>query len=174
MTRIQSPIASLQSSTLLLMWLFLLSACSPALLAAPAPEVDAQAPEFGLQNLQGETVRLSELRGQVVLINFWATWCGPCRLEMPVIQQRFNDGGFAVLAVDFDETAEQVQAFVDELDLELPILLDPGGNVQELYRIRGYPTTFFVDADGVIRILHVGEMSPEILDNYLAQMGVHN
>jgi thiol-disulfide isomerase/thioredoxin len=115
---------------------------------------------------------LVDLRGQVVLINFWATWCGPCKLEMPAIQARYNDGGFAVLAVDFDEPADRVQAFVNDLDLSFSILLDPGGVVQELYRVRGYPTTFFVDADGIIRVLHIGEMSEEILDQYLAQMGV--
>jgi peroxiredoxin len=149
-----------------------LAACSPASLSAPAPEVGALAPEIALLSLPGDQLRLSALRGQVVLINFWATWCGPCKLEMPAIQARYNDGGFAVLAVDFNEPADQVQIFVDDLDLSFPILLDPGGQVQELYRVRGYPTTFFVDADGVIQILHIGEMSADTLDNYLVQMGV--
>jgi len=149
-----------------------LAACSPAFLSAPAPEVGAVAPEIRLQSLQGEALSLGDLRGQVVLINFWATWCGPCKLEMPAIQARYNDGGFAVLAVDFNEPADLVQTFVDDLDLSFPVLLDPGGKVQELYRVRGYPTTFFVDAEGIIRALHIGEMSADILDNYLARMGV--
>ena len=149
-----------------------LSACSPAFLFAPAPEVGAVAPEISLFSLDGETISLHGLRGQVVLINFWASWCGPCELEMPAIQARYNDGGFAVLAVDFNEPADQVQTFVDDLNLNFPILLDPGGVVQELYRVRGYPTTFFVDADGIIRILHIGEMSGDTLDKYLVQMGV--
>jgi cytochrome c biogenesis protein CcmG/thiol:disulfide interchange protein DsbE len=151
----------------------LCSACSISLPSGPSPEVGALAPDFTLTNLGGEQISLNDLRGQVVLINFWATWCIPCRLEMPAIQQRYNDGGFAVLAVDFNEDAERVQAFVDELDLNLPILLDPGGDVQELYRVRGYPTSFFVDEGGVIRFFHIGEMSADILDDYLAQMGVH-
>lgn len=130
------------------------------------------APEIALLSLHGDQLSLNALRGQVVLINFWATWCGPCKLEMPAIQARYNDGGFAVLAVDFNESANQVQTFVDDLDLSFPILLDPGGAVQELYRVRGYPTTFFVDAGGVIQILHIGEMSADTLDNYLVQMGV--
>ncbi len=149
-----------------------LAACSPAFLSGPAPEVGAVAPEISLQSLQGEHRSLGDLRGQVVLINFWATWCGPCKLEMPAIQARYNDGGFAVLAVDFNEPADQVRTFVEELGLNFPILLDPGGVVQELYRVRGYPTTFFVDADGIIRVFHIGEMSADILDQYLAQMGV--
>lgn len=153
--------------------LSLLAACaSPAFLSAPAPEVGALAPDFTLQTVSGDSLSLSDLRGQVVLINFWATWCGPCRLEMPAIQARYNDGGFAVLAVNFDESAPQVQTFVDEFEITFPALLDPGGNVQELYRVRGYPTTFFVDADGVIRVVHIGGMSEEQLDTYLAQMGV--
>lgn len=134
--------------------------------------MDAAAPEFTLQSLQGDQVSLSELRGQVVLINFWATWCGPCRLELPAVQARYNQGGFAVLAVDFNESAEQVQTFADELGLDLPILLDPGGKVQELYRVRGYPTTFIVDREGIIRVLHLGEMSAEILGGYLTELGV--
>ncbi|MEX2161931.1 MAG: TlpA disulfide reductase family protein [Anaerolineales bacterium] len=156
-----------------LLALGLLGACAPAFLSAPAPEVGALAPDFKLQTIQGEAVSLGDLRGQIVLVNFWATWCGPCKLEMPAIQERYNDGGFAVLAIDFNEPLDQVQAFVVDLGLEFPILLDPGGAVQELYRIRGYPTTFFVDAHRIIRIVHIGEMSAGLLDDYLAQMGVH-
>ncbi|MCW5875803.1 MAG: TlpA family protein disulfide reductase [Anaerolineales bacterium] len=152
--------------------LLALAACAAPAFSGPAPEVGARAPDFALQNLQGETVRLSQLRGEVVLINFWATWCGPCRLEMPAIQARYNHGGFTVLAVDFAEPADLVQAFVDELGLSFPILLDPAGEVQEIYRVRGYPSTFFVDPQGFIRHFHIGEMSEQILDNYLAEMGV--
>lgn len=155
-----------------LLTIALLAACSPALLAEPAPEVGAPAPDFALQTLQGDRVSLNALRGQVVLVNFWATWCGPCRLEMPAIQARYNDGGFAVLAVDFNEPAPKVQTFVAELGLSFPILLDPGGAVQELYRVRAYPTSFFVDAAGVIQIMHIGEMRADTLDAYLIQMGV--
>jgi peroxiredoxin len=150
-----------------------LAACaSPSFLNAPAPEVGAQAPDFTALTPQGETVSLNDLRGQVVLINFWATWCAPCRVEMPAIQARYNRGGFTVLAVDFDESAELVQAFVDDLGLSFPALLDPGGEIQNLYRVRGYPTSFFVDADGVIRVFHIGDMSETELDNYLSQLGV--
>lgn len=146
----------------------LLSACSA--LQGPQPVVGAQAPDFTLPGLDGEPVRLSELRGQRVLLNFWATWCGPCRQEMPAIQARYNHGDFAVLAVDFGETQAQVQGFIDEIGVDLPIVLDADGSVQELYRVRGYPTTFFIDAQGVIRFFHIGEMSTEDIDSYLKQM----
>ena len=142
----------------------------PDFLSDPAPEVGAEAPYFALIDLNGERVSLSDLRGQVVLLNFWATWCGPCREEMPTIQERYNDGGFAVLAIDFDESKEKVQGYMDELGIDLPVLLDPGGNIQELYRVRGYPTSFFVDADGVIRFIHIGELKMGDLDYYLTQL----
>lgn len=148
------------------------SCSTPSFLNAPVPEVGAPAPDFTLQTPQGESVSLSDLRGQVVLINFWATWCAPCRVEMPAIQARYNRGGFTVLAIDFDESADLVQAFVDELGLTFTVLLDPGGDVQNLYRVRGYPTSFFVDADGIIRVFHIGDMSESELDAYLVQLGV--
>ncbi|MCW5873386.1 MAG: TlpA family protein disulfide reductase [Anaerolineales bacterium] len=145
-----------------------LSAC--AMLNAPEPVVGSPAPDFVLENLQGQPVRLSELRGQPVLLNFWATWCGPCRQEMPTIQARYNQGGFAVLAVDFAESRQQVQGFLDEIGVELPVVLDSDGSVQELYRVRGYPSTFFIDAQGIIRFFHIGELSAANIDNYLRQM----
>ena len=156
--------------------LFLLGACFPffpASLSVPAPEVGAAAPDFTLKDLTGANVRLSDLRGQVVLANFWATWCGPCRIEMPTIQERYNDGGFAVLAINFDESTDKIQDFVDGAELTLFILLDPGGKIQELYRVRGYPSSYFIDADGVIQFIHIGEMSGEDLNKYLTEMGVN-
>ncbi len=110
-----------------------------------------------------------------MLINFWATWCGPCRIEMPALQARYDalrDEGFTVLAVDFDEPEDDVRAFRDELDLSFPMLLDPGARVQELYRVRGYPSSFFVDREGVIRVVHIGLMTEGQIDDYLAQVGI--
>lgn len=145
----------------------------PAFLSGPAPEVGAMAPDFTLQNLDGEMVTLSELRGEVVLINFWATWCGPCRQEMPAIEARYNRGGFQVLAVDFGETAEQVQGFLDEIGVLLPVLLDSDGAVQELYRVRGYPSTFIIDENGIVRFFHIGQMGEADLQSYLSQLGIN-
>lgn len=132
------------------------------------------APDFELTNLAGESIRLSELKGTVVLINFWATWCGPCRLEMPAIQERYERflPELAVLAVNFDEPVDDVQSFVDELSLTFDVLLDPGAKIQDLYRVRGYPTTFLVDKEGIIQVHHIGLMTEEQLDGYLAQLGV--
>lgn len=147
-----------------------LAACS-AIAPEVAPVERAQAPDFSLQNLDGEMVTLSDLRGQVVLINFWATWCGPCVEEMPTIDARYRQGDFEVLAVDFDEPADVVAEFVRELGISFPILLDPGGEIQRLYQVRGYPTTFFVDETGIIKVMHLGPMDSAQLDAYLSELG---
>ena len=142
-----------------------------------APARGALAPDFTLVNLESENVSLSDFKGQPVLINLWATWCGPCRIKMPTIQSRFEefrDEGFIVLAVSFDEQRADVQAFRDEFELTFQTLLDPGAEVQKLYRTRSYPTSFFVDRNGVIQAQHIGVMTEGNLDGNLAQIGLGN
>jgi len=149
----------------------------PAATPAPAPVVGAPAPDFTLNDLSGNQVTLSNFRGQVVLINFWATWCGPCLIEMPAIERRYaalKDQGFVVLAIDLDEPITEVSAFVHELGLTFPVLLDPGAAINDLYRVRGLPTSFVVDREGVIQQLHIGLMTEEQLDGYLAKVGLGN
>jgi peroxiredoxin len=122
-----------------------------------APVQGALAPDFKLTTLDGGMLHLSEFRGRAVMINLWATWCGPCRIEMPHIQdrfERFEKQGFVVLAVNFDEPAGVVAEYRDELGLTFPILLDPGAKVQNLYRNRSYPSSFFIDAGGIIQVQH--------------------
>jgi len=138
------------------------------------PTIGSVAPDFKLQTLSEEEVRLNRFRGSPVLINFWATWCQPCQIEMPYIQDRFDrySPDLVVLAVNFDEPVSSVQEFVEEQKLTIDVLLDPGGRVQELYQIRGYPTTYFVDAEGIIRIIHIGFMTEDQLDEYLTKVGV--
>jgi peroxiredoxin len=141
------------------------------------PVLNAQAPDFTLETVEGEKVQLSDFNGRPVLINFWATWCGPCRIEMPAIQDRFatyQEPGLVVLAVNYDESRGAVSIFRDEMGLTFPLLLDPGGEVQQLYRNRSYPTSFFVDEQGIIRSHHIGVMTEGQLDENLATIGVGN
>ena len=129
------------------------------------------APDFTLKTLDGEPVSLSDLRGQPVLINFWATWCGPCRIEMPLIEemyQKYKDEGFVVLAVDIEESITVVQSFVNSMGLTFPILLDYKGEVSNgPYRIRALPTSYFVGRDGKITAAHRGMMNRRMIERYM-------
>jgi peroxiredoxin len=140
----------------------------------PAPVVGAPAPDFRLTTPSGESVALSDYLGQAVLLNFWATWCEPCKAEMPLFeqaQQSAGPAGFQVLAVNFDEPPADVQAFQDALGLSFPLLLDPGAVVQRLYRVIGYPTSFWIDRDGRVAAVHVGVMSEQQVNDYLEKLG---
>jgi peroxiredoxin len=141
----------------------------------PAPYEGSTAPDFKLEDLAGEDVTLREHRGDIVVLNFWATWCGPCRVEMPDLEHtfsRYSDQGLVVLGVNFDEPAGDVEAFKTSLDITFPLLLDPGGVVQRQYQVTGYPTTVFVDREGLIQIRHIGLLRPAQLDRYLRKMGI--
>lgn len=141
-----------------------------------APEKGALAPDFELATPDGDIHRLSDYRGTPVLVNFWATWCGPCRAEMPAMDALYRaaDGAFQILAVDYDESAKAVSAFGEELDLSFPLVIDEGGDLQVVYQVRGYPSSYFVDADGVIQVVHIGVMTEDQIVDYLAQIGVEN
>jgi cytochrome c biogenesis protein CcmG/thiol:disulfide interchange protein DsbE len=140
-----------------------------------APVVGGIAPDFEAVGTDGDEFRLRQTRGTVVLLNFWATWCEPCRAEMPLLEARsraLGPAGLLVVGVNFDEPVDLVRAFQDELGLTFPIVLDPGGRVQAMYKVLGYPTTFFIDRSGVIQIAHIGSMDEAQLDEYLRVMGL--
>lgn len=126
------------------------------------PEIGKTAPGFTLKGLDGQEVSLSDLRGKPVLLNFWASWCGPCRLEMPFLQQiyeKWTGEGLVLLAVNLQEDQNTVQEFVRNGGFTFPILLSPGNEVPLAYNIRGIPATFFIDADGIIRDIKIGAFS---------------
>ena len=132
----------------------LLPGCS-----SEGPEIGKTAPDFTLKGLDGQEVSLSDFRGKPVLLNFWATWCGPCRLEMPFLQEiyeKWNGKGLVLLAVNLQEDQGTVEDFIDGAGYTFPVLLAPGNQVPLSYNIRGIPATFFIDADGVIRDIKVG------------------
>lgn len=139
-----------------------------------AEESNARAGYFELEDLNGETVHLTDLRGKVVVINFWATWCGPCRIEMPVLEEYHHryEPEMTVLGINVQESREAVEAYVSELGLTFPILLDEEGKVSSLYRVRGYPSTYILDGEGIIRYQHIGQISEAQLQTYLENLGV--
>lgn len=143
-------------------------------LPSQGPIVGKPAPDFTLVDIKGETVRLSSLRGKPVLVNFWATWCIPCAQEMPMIESAYQKEGsqFVVLAVNADEPDAKVRDYVNKMGLTFTVLLDPGGTVQSQYRLNGYPSSFFIDRDGVIRDEHIGVMDSTQLTKSLLEVGV--
>ncbi len=145
-----------------------LDASSPAAASAGAatdPAVGAGvgriAPDFTLPALDGSEFRLSALRGKPVVLNFWATWCGPCQNELPAIQKAAEHFGDDVVFVGVDqgEKAEVVQSFVDKLGLTFTIPMDADGAIGYNYGVQGLPTTFFIDRNGVVQSLWMGEMN---------------
>ena len=139
------------------------------------PEVGELAPQFALRDPDGNVHRLDDFRGQVVWVNFWATWCGPCRRELPAMQSlanEFQDQGLVILAVDNKESASTALDFWEELELELPMLLDSDGAVAEQYRLFGFPGHFFLDRDGVVQSLEMGDLTEDEMRERLAELGL--
>lgn len=133
------------------------------------PVAGALAPDFTLQDQAGNEVTLSDSFGQPLLLYFWTTWCPPCQAELPVIEatyQEYKDQGFRVLAVNVQEQPAQVQTFIQESGLTLPTVLDETGAVAKRYRVRGLPTSFFVNPQGAITAVQVGAMSPQVLEQF--------
>ncbi len=151
---------------LLLAILFVAIAAGPALAGSgrpespsPVAEVGKPAPDFALKDLQGNTVRLSDLRGKVVFLNFWASWCPPCRAEMPAMERLYEAMGgkdFAMLAVNVEDDLKAVKNFVADHSHAFPVLLDPKAEVQDLYRVYRFPETFLIDKQGTIIQHYVG------------------
>jgi len=126
---------------------------------AVGPEEGKLAPDFFLPTLDGGQVRLSDLRGKAVLVNFWATWCGPCRKEMPQLvaaYRRYRQEGLEIVAVNLQEPTDRVKRFAEEFGVEFTVALDKTGEVVREYRLLGIPTSFFVDRQGVIRSVFRG------------------
>ena len=139
----------------------LIAGCSTNPATPQAPVTSSLAPDFQLQDLDGRAVSLSGLRGKPVILNFWATWCGPCRDEMPFIQEIFenkewSDKGLVILAVDIGESPSTVKEFLESYGLSFQVLLDSEQSVAKNYNIRGIPTTFFIDKDGIIQDMKIG------------------
>lgn len=134
-------------------------------------DLDKPAPEFALPDLDGEIVRLSDYRGKVVLVNFWATWCPPCKEEMPALQQLHEEMGdrVEILGLDRAEPAETVRRFVRKYGITFKVLLDREDEVARRYQLTGIPETFFVDSEGVVRVKWIGPMTLAQMRGFVEQ-----
>ncbi len=135
-----------------------------------APQVNFLAPSFSLPALDGAVVSSNDLRGRVVLVNVWATWCPPCRAEMPEIQaayERYRSQGLVVVAINQGEDAGTVARFAEQFDLTFPILLDPGGTIGRSYQVYALPGSFFIDRDGMVRAKTLGGLTRAYIDAQL-------
>jgi peroxiredoxin len=138
----------------------LLAAASLAAVPAIAPA--GAAPDFTLRTMDGPNVRLQEQRGRVVMVNFWATWCGPCRQEMPQLNrlyEKYRASGFVLLGVNVDDDARKAAEVAAKLGVKFPVLLDTDKAVSKRYDLATMPSTVIIDRDGTVRYVHRGYLS---------------
>ncbi|MFQ5643003.1 MAG: TlpA family protein disulfide reductase [Thiogranum sp.] len=145
------------------------------LLAAGAARADISAgpaPDFTLKSADGSNLRLSEFRGEVVMINFWASWCAPCRQEMPLLDElytQYQPLGFTILGVNVEEDSTRARQMLRNIPVNFPVLFDNKSNVSKLYNVVAMPSTVLVDRDGNIRYLHQG-YKPGYEESYQEQV----
>ncbi len=140
--------------------------------AAAGVNVGESAPDFTLVDLEGNQVSLSDFRGKTVFINFWATWCPPCRAEMPEIEavyQEYKDKGVVVIGVDILEPEDVVRQFVEQGGYSWTFVLDTSGEVAANYRVTAIPTSFFIDREGIIQVVNIGAMTKRAIENKLTE-----
>lgn len=130
------------------------------------------APDFALKSASGKNLRLSEFRGDVVMINFWATWCGPCRQEMPLLDElysRYQRVGFSLLGVNIDDDSRRAMQMVEDLGVNFPVLFDERKEVSKLYEVEAMPVTVLLDREGTVRHIHYG-YKPGYEEQYLTEI----
>jgi len=136
-------------------------------------EVNFPAPELSLADLQGHAVSLSVLQGQVVLVNNWATWCPPCKAEMPTLQAYFDvhkDEGFVLVGIDAGDAAQVVNGFVQQYGLTFPVWLDPETRALTAFKNDALPSSYVIDPQGVVRLVWTGPINQEMLEKYLTPL----
>jgi thiol-disulfide isomerase/thioredoxin len=140
--------------------------------AVPA-KVNVAAPELTLEDLSGKTVSLKDHLGSVVLVNLWATWCPPCREEMPTLQtfyEKYKADGFVLVAIDQEETADVVEPFVKEFGLTFPVWLDIDYQAQRGFNTMSLPSSYVIDRNGRVRLMWIGGISEKNLEKYVPDL----
>lgn len=150
-----------------------LACCFLAATSLAASGLTGQAaPDFALKSASGENLRLSEHRGNVVMVNFWATWCGPCRQEMPLLDElysRYQRVGFSLLGVNIDDDSRKAMNMISELGVSFPVLFDDRKEVSKLYQVDAMPVTVIIDREGNVRHVHQG-YKPGYEEKYLNEI----
>lgn len=146
-------------------------AIAPDQMVDSGPNLGEMAPDFELVTLSGEQLKLTDLRGKNVLINFWATWCGPCVEEMPAINRlyaKYKDNDFEVVGINmtkFEYKRDEIEPFVKDMELTFPVVLEKQGNIIDQYQVYNIPTSYFVNKEGIVK-LKAGPMTFEQLEQY--------
>jgi peroxiredoxin len=146
---------------------------------SPKAQEGRAAPDFLLETSTGGTLRLSDLQGKPVIVNFWATWCPPCRREMPELvkaYEKYKSQGLVIVGVNLQEPDDMVQKFADDFGVKFPLVIDRDGELSNVWRlggpIKGIPTSYFIDKAGVVRAFFYGPLTEEFLNERLAKIGV--
>jgi peroxiredoxin len=140
-------------------------------------EVNYPAPELSLQNINGNTEALTDFRDKVVLVNNWATWCPPCKAEMPTLVAYYNEhakDGLMIIAIEAGEPKDEVQKFVDSLKMPFPVWLDPHGDSGMAFKNRNLPNSYVIDRTGTVRLMWTGEITSDALEQYVTALLTEN
>lgn len=140
-------------------------------------QVNYPAPDLSLHDLSGQVVSLIDYRGSVVLVNLWATWCPPCREEMPALQEfynRYQNSGFVLIGINQEEPKELVQKFVNEFNLSFPVWLDETYQAEQKFKTMNLPSSYVIDREGMVRLLWVGGISMDNLEKYVPDIIMEN
>jgi len=155
---------------ILLLFIIAISCESPES-PSTKPQISKPASDFALKDITGNEIKLSSLKGKAVMVNFWATWCHPCREEIPDLQKSYEenkDKGFIILRVNIKENESKVSKFVKDFKITYPVLLDIDGSVSNEYQVFGVPMSFFIDKNGIIKDTFVGMMTKEDIEKRLS------
>ena len=135
--------------------------------------IGSRAPDFSMTSLSGQQINLKDLKGQGVLVNFWATWCYPCREEMDDLKaayEKYKDQGIVILGIDMKEGEDTVRKFIESYKITYPILIDMDGKVSDAYNVFGIPSSFVIDREGIIRDIILGEMNQDSINNKIERL----
>jgi len=164
------------SAVILLIWVLIQTKQTNNELPKQKIAIGALAPDFEITNTSGQKIILSDYRGKTVLLNFWASWCKPCVREMPLLDElyRANESNLELISVNVGDSRGTVNAFLTELDISFPVIIDITGKVSDLYRVIGLPATFIIDASGTFRQVGVGELTSSEQVQALLKAGMNS